>query len=346
MTIECYKEEIQRQADLLVNETVFINNRFVKIQDIKIDFEMWSRTSFLLDDMKVSFSDVYSSHSNLYFEKIKIDQSYNKDDVRKMYFKLNNIRNKIEDLVTIERICCMLTNLGIADGCKRKLSAIGNYFVNGKQLSSKALTRFRNENRTNFNLNDFVEFKESYMMNYEVTKEEFEEVKQTKNKNKRYAKNAVENSYSGNVDELIEWLKDNVEYIQVRVPAIKIEDYEEFVVGGKNNVQKSIAEIKQRVIDSTEELINEAKDLGFADSDYSAVEVQGLYSAWILKLKNEAKDSVPVEMRNWVYLKKKPQDLENYEEDFVYREKQNMITGNPIVKDLVFGYGLRLTNKD
>ena len=285
---------------------------------------------------------VFENHSNLYFGRIKLNTAYNKDYVRTMYFALASIKDKLLKIKDAENICNVLSELGAIDGAKRKLSAIGKYYLNGVVLKQSALTKFQSTYRTYWNLHDFVEFKESYILSYQEAKEEFEEEKANKAQSRRHSKNAVAESYFGNVDELIQWIKDNIEYISVKVPVIKLEDYDEFIEGNKKGIQKSVAEIKERVIESTNELISEARELGLVEEGFSAVEGQGLYSAWTIKLKHDAEKSMPAEVPDWYYQKKQPSSLDDYAAGEVFRVKPSTITGNPIVKDLVFNYGLKL----
>lgn len=345
-TVEEYKQNIQMeevQKLVALPQSLFFEGYFHKISNIEIDYTCWSNSLIIAEDnCCISLQKAYQQHCDIYFERVKTTHTYNRDTVRKMYFALTNLKNKIMELRAVEKICNVLSSLGAVDGARRKLSAIGKHFVNGTPLSEKALSRFQNENKTKFKLDSFVEFREAYMMSYDEAKEQFEERKEVNIRNRRYAKNAVENSYNGNIDELITWIKSNVEYVQIKVPTIEVEDYEEFIVGGKNNIQKSVAEIKERVIENTRELLSEAKEQGLASDNYTVTEGQGLYSAWSIKLHSSAKETIPDAVKDWVYLKKKASDLDSYEEGLVYREKQNMITGNPIVKDIIFGYGLEL----
>ena len=347
-TIDNYKQSIEHEIQKVLklnNTQVFLgpDKNFETITNIVPDFVSWIDTEIITKQGSYKFKNTFDMHSDLYFGRIKIDLDYDKETVRSMYFALSNIKSKLLKIKEAEYICTLLSELGTCDGAKRKVSAIGKYFINNTNLSNNAETKFKNKYKVTWNLGSFVDFKESYILSYQESRNNYQEEKAQKAQSRRHSSDAIKNSYSGNVEELIEWIRNNIEYVSVKVPCITLEDYNEYITTNKKGIQKSIAEIKYNVIESTEELINEARELGLVEDGFELKQGQGLYSAWTIKLKSSAQNTMPKEVSDWYYDKKKPSNLDDYIISEVFRTKQNTITGNPVVKDLVFNYGFKLT---
>lgn len=320
------------------------NHKFATVKLITLDFDNWDNSLVILEtsDKKqtaMRLLELFKEHSELFFSNSTTSEQ--REKIRPMFFALRNLKDKLTDVKKLEYLCRCMSILGANDAARRKISVVGSGFRDNTKVSTKAIARFQNQYNTNFSPFDFVEFREAYMESYNTARQLFEDNKQAKATERRHSKDIIKETYLGNVDELISWIKSNVNEIQVRVPEIQAGDYDE-IICGKNGVEKSVAEIKERIIESTESLIKEASEKNLVPEGFNVTSSQGLYSAWIVKLKPEARNTKPLALSNWITEKKRPQNLDEYSDELVYRERQNMITGNPIVKDLVFGYEFHL----
>ena len=170
-----------------------------------------------------------------------------------------------------------------------------------------------------FKKNDFSNVPSADPVLYATTyKKEFERLKDSVEG--KLAKNyvgVIEKTYKGDVDELIAWLKDAVTNISVT---------------------------------SGDAMTNSVEDRVkfFNDRDSTNVEVQyqdrKVWSSWKASLtdKEEVLSRMPKEVLTWSIDKNSGTTIDDVELGLVYNQRQNKITSNPVVLDMLYEYGFNL----
>lgn len=135
-------------------------------------------------------------------------------------------------------------------------------------------------------------------------------------KKKRNVSQTVDNTYKGDVDELLAWLKDAISSIDVIAS-----DY--------------TYSATKDIVDSWNKRDGTKYELQLDDTKYATQYIIRLTS------KKEILDKMPEEVNDWK-AKKNKGILNKYGDDYVYRKDENALTSNDIVFDLIDTYKFHL----
>lgn len=232
-------------------------------------------------------------------------------------------------LVVIPALRAEGYNNALARKPKRALHSV---YANQAPVTTKIQLAFNTAvNSTRFTPTEYTEFKVAYLEGFEQGLTDKVAVKQAKQRADRRCVDAVINSYPGDVDELIDWLKEYATGVYIK--AAREEEFFESPTSEKCRV---------KALESLEATIDE---LMYEDKVLDTFELErntGMFNCWEIRLKAGHKESAPEAVHEWLYDKKVPGDIDTYELGTVYKSKLNKINSNPIVKDLVFNYGFKL----
>lgn len=158
--------------------------------------------------------------------------------------------------------------------------------------------------------NNFTEYEKAYY-------EEFKRLKNSKVANKqRTTTETVSNTYPGDVDELIDWLKDAITAIDILSGDQSMDNAKEFATEFNNKYGTSY-------------------EVQYAPTKYATSFVASLTD------KEEILNKMPEEVKEWK-VKKNIGRLKQYAYDKVYNETSNSLASNSIVFDLLDTYGFNL----
>ena len=183
-----------------------------------------------------------------------------------------------------------------------------------------------------FNFESMEEFSKEYVKAYEIAVARKLQEKADKKKADRRSTGAVQSSYKGDINELIEWLKDFTESITITTPCITGEEDNETVI-----------KCKESSIRTMQEMLEDLEAENKLADDFALIERPTvIYNCWELKLKRGYQKYMPESVRSWTYEKKSPSDIDTFLSGNVLVEKSGKLTSNPIIKDLVFNYGFKV----
>ena len=156
----------------------------------------------------------------------------------------------------------------------------------------------------------FSEYEEAYY-------NEFLKLKKSARKNReRRAEQTIDNTYDGDIDELIAWLRDAINSIDI--------------------------ESGDSTLNSAQEI---ARDF---NKDYEVRLVPSKYAMQFtarLTDKQDILDKMPKEVKTWK-AHKNIGKLKQYSDENVYNEKENSLTSNDIVFDLLNAYNFKLGKQE
>lgn len=156
----------------------------------------------------------------------------------------------------------------------------------------------------------FSEYEETYY-------NEFKRLKNSARKNReRRAEQTIDNTYKGDIDELIDWLKDAIKSIDI--------------------------ESGDSTLDSAKEIASEF------NKDYEVRVNPSKYAMqFIARLtdKEEILNKMPQEVRTWK-AHKNIGKLKQFSDEHVYNEKENILSSNDIVFDLLNAYNFKLGRQE
>lgn len=252
--------------------------------------------------------------------------------------------NKLSD--ALRKISALSYDLEVAKSAVTKLAAdayseamlskpsktLYNYYSGVTKLNRSIQDRFNHIiNAGRFAPNAYIEFKEAYLNGFREGTEAKGELREANKKATRYSYNAVANSYPGNVDELIAWLRDWTAGIVIRA-AGEI-DYIE---------SEACAKCRENSRASLSSLLDELEAQGKIINNYEPYYCNGIFNGWELILKPGYKATLPYAVKEWLYDKKRSTDIDSYEIGHVYKEDKHILNSNPIIKDLVFNYDFKV----
>lgn len=253
--------------------------------------------------------------------------------VMELKLLLNDISNLSYDIQVAEAAVKKLNAAGFNHASASKPSkALYHYYVGKTSLNKISQDMFNSIIEAGrFRPNDYVEFKDAYLSGFEAGLHAKEDAREVKREANRRCVNAIINSYPDDVNKLIEWLQKWAAGIVIKA-AGEI-DYEE---------SEACAKARANSINSLQATLDELSMEGKIINNYVPEYSNGIFNGWELIFKKGYRDDMLPELTSWVYDKKTSTDMESYQLGNVYREDRNMLTGNPIIKDLVFNYGFKV----
>lgn len=226
----------------------------------------------------------------------------------------------------------LLSTAGYNDAKAKKPKKVLYNFYKDNIQSNKVQSYFNTVVQVSrFVPDEYEEFASSYLDGFARGLADKQTEKEEKQRRDRRCVDAIVNSYPGDVEELLVWLKNYASGIFIK--AAREEEFTESATSEKCRV-KALESIEATL----EELMYENKILDSFELERNT----GMFNCWELRLKSGHRNAAPAAVFEWLYDKKMPGDIDTYELGTVYKAKLNKLNSNPIVKDLVFNYGFKV----
>lgn len=289
------------------------------------------------DKMSITTSDGITAHINVVMEQMKVNAQTIESSQR---FKVDELRNLLSKLVktaydyngAVKAVSALRLEGYNNALAKKPKKALYNMYTGKSSVTKGLQSTFNDVIQTGrFTPKQFADFGKAYLEGFEQGLVNKREAKEAKQKADRRCVDAIVNSYPGDVEELIAWLKEYATGVY-----IKAAREEEFLDAPA--YEKCRAKALESIENTIDELIQEDKVLDTFEMERNT----GMFNCWEVRLKPGHKEAAPAAVHEWVYDKKVPGDIDTYEPGTVYKSKLNKINGNPIVKDLVFNYGFQV----